>query len=338
MLRLKTAPTDRKPIVDAFGRAFRYLRVSVTDRCNLRCAYCMPADGVPLLRHQDILSYEEIAAIARAAVGLGVTSVRITGGEPLVRRNLVRLIELLREIAGLDDISMTTNAALLSAPAASLARAGLKRVNVSIDSLDPQEYAAITRGGDLGAALAGLEAALGAGLSPVKVNAVMALCREDAELRRWVRSFVDLAHKLPVHVRFIELMPRDDLGAALHTNAGLPEIIRGLGATPARDMVPGAGPARYWRLDGALGLLGLIAPMNEPFCDRCNRLRLTARGQLRSCLFSAPDIDLMPLLRPEVDTAAISEALLHTWRGKARARGSSVLGAGNRASMCQIGG
>jgi cyclic pyranopterin phosphate synthase len=337
VLRLKTTPADHRPIVDSFGREFRYLRISVTDRCNLRCTYCMPAAGVPLLRHEDILTYEEIAAVARAAVALGVTSVRITGGEPLVRRDLVRLVKLLRGIAALDDISMTTNALLLPSVAASLARAGLNRVNVSIDSLEPQEYAEITRGGDLHAALAGVEAALGAGLEPVKMNAVTAVPRDDDGLRRWAGLFVDLARRLPVHVRFIELMPTGIMGAAACAN-GLAEIIRALGATPATGEIPGAGPARYWRLEGALGLLGLIAPMSEPFCDRCNRLRLTARGELRSCLFSAPELDLMPVLRPKVDAAAISDALFRAWRGKRRARGSSVVGAADRASMCQIGG
>ncbi|UCH35610.1 MAG: GTP 3',8-cyclase MoaA [Armatimonadota bacterium] len=335
---MTSTDSSKPPILDSFNRAFRYLRVSVTDRCNLRCRYCMPPEGIRLLRHEDILTYEEIAAVVRAAVGLGVTSVRITGGEPLVRRDLAGLVALLRDIEGPADISLTTNGALLAGAAAPLARAGINRVNVSIDSLDPTEYAAITRGGDLGAALAGLNAALEAGLSPVKVNAVMLGRSGGEELRDWMASFLDLARRLPLHVRFIELMPMIEGAPSACGGPAAADVITALGATPAGNVVAGAGPARYWQLDGAPGSVGLIAPLSEPFCDRCNRLRLTARGEIRKCLFSAPDIDLMPVLRPRIEPHAIGQALCRAWVTKPQ--GGERLPSGDvvRASMCQIGG
>ena len=324
-------------VVDAHGRALRYLRVSVTDRCNLRCRYCMPPQGIQMLQHEDIITYEEIASVARAAASIGVTSVRITGGEPLVRRGVVQLVEMLRGVPGLTDLSMTTNATLLAPAAESLARAGLNRVNISLDSLDPAQYAAITGGGDLRAALDGLEAALAAGLTPVKVNAVMLGGRDDNELRRWMEPFVKLAHRLPVHIRFIELMPVGGMTAGVVCGGAAIEAMRAFGAEPANDFVTGAGPARYFRLDGALGSLGLIAAMSDPFCDRCNRLRLSARGRVRSCLFAPPALDLMPLLRPRADVAAIARALSKCWRAKPSSRARPASDAAD-ASMCQIGG
>jgi cyclic pyranopterin phosphate synthase len=329
---------DHRPISDAHGRQLRYLRVSVTDRCNLRCRYCMPEHGIPLMRHEDILAYEEIAAVARAGAALGVTSVRITGGEPLARRGIVNLVALLHEIEGIADLSMTTNGTLLAPVAPALARAGLHRVNVSIDSLDPVEYAAITRGGDLDCAMAGVEAALAAGLEPVKVNAVMLASAQDDGLRRWMEPFADLVRGLPVHVRFIEPMPLGDMTAREGCGLQAVQALESFGAQPASDVIRGAGPARYWRLDGSPGSLGLIAPLSDPFCDRCNRLRLTPRGEVRSCLFASPDADLMPLLRPRVNAAAIAEALSRCWRSKAPAGKSHMRSAGATASMCQIGG
>jgi len=342
--------TDPQPITDAHGRHLRYLRVSITDRCNMRCRYCMPPEGIRRLNHADILTYEEIASVARAAVGLGVTSVRLTGGEPLVRRNLIDLVRLLRAIPGLDDLSMTTNGALLAAVAESLERAGLDRVNISIDGLNPDRYAAITRGGDLTDALAGMRAALAAGLQPVKINAVMVgadgepadasgAAESDGALRRWMARYIDLARELPVHVRFIELMP---IGRAPHQfpfGDMATAIIEDVGGQPVTQPMAGAGPARYWRLDGSAGTIGLITPVSRPFCDRCNRLRLTANGELRPCLFGVLGVDLKPLLRPRVDMAALRQAIAGAWLAKPAARHDfNLAGATEHASMCQIGG
>jgi cyclic pyranopterin phosphate synthase len=337
---------------DAHGRVLRYLRVSVTDRCNLRCGYCMPAEGISPLRRQDILRYEQVAAVVQAAVGLGVTSVRITGGEPLVRRGIANLVRLLAQIPGLADLSMTTNGILLPAAAQELADAGLQRVNISIDSLDPTEYAEITRGGDLRAALDGVHAALAAGLQPVKVNAVI-LDRDD--LGPWIESFIALARRLPVHVRFIERMPVAECAPGEPAGAEVEHTLESLGAvkappTGARSphraalatsggVAPeGAGPARYWRLPGSSGLIGLIAPMSAPFCDRCNRLRLTARGELRRCIFCAPDIDLRPWLTATLDPDGLAAALAQAWMTRPPGRGSPMPAAPGRTSMCQIGG
>ena len=330
--------SNRKPITDSCGRELRYLRVSVTDRCNLRCRYCMPPQGIPLLRHEDILSYEHIAAVARAAVTLGVTSVRITGGEPLVRRGITNLVRLLGDIDGLDDLSMTTNGILLAPIAQSLAQAGLRRVNISIDSLDPDEYADITRGGDLRAALDGVRAAFDAGLTPVKVNAVLFDHHPNDDLRRRISPFVELARALPVHVRFIEHMPIGGPRVRAPGNGAITRIMQALGAAPADAVVPGAGPARYWRLDGAPGSLGLIAPMSDPFCDRCNRLRLTALGELRRCVFSSPDVDLRSLLGSHADAHALAAAIARAWLTRPPGRGSFAPQAPVPASMCQIGG
>jgi cyclic pyranopterin phosphate synthase len=337
-------------MTDAHGRELRYLRVSVTDRCNMRCRYCMPPEGIKRLNHADVLTYEEIGAVARAAVGLGATSIRLTGGEPLVRRGITELVRLLHDASGVNDLSMTTNGALLGPAAESLKRAGLDRVNISVDSLDPDGYAAITRGGDLDRALAGMHAALAAGLQPVKINAVMVGADGDpanpsagAEsgdaLHRWMAPFVDLARTLPVHVRFIELMPvgravrRSPLGAAATS------IIEDFGGRPVDRPVVGAGPARYWRLDGCAGTLGLIAPVSEPFCYRCNRLRLTAAGELRPCLFGMPGVSAMPMLRPRVDMAALGQAIARAWLSKPAARRDfDLAGTEADASMCQIGG
>jgi cyclic pyranopterin phosphate synthase len=327
-----------QPITDSCGRELRYLRVSVTDRCNLRCRYCMPPQGIPLLRHEDILSYEHIAAVARAAVTLGVTSVRITGGEPLVRRGITNLVRLLRDIDGLDDLSITTNGILLASAAQPLARAGLRRVNISIDSLDPDQYADITRGGDLRAALDGVRAALDAGLTPVKVNAVVFDHHRDDDLRRRMSPFVELARALPVHVRFIEQMPIGGPQISAPGDGAIARIMQALGAASPDAVVPGAGPARYWRLDGAPGSLGLIAPMSDPFCDRCNRLRLTALGELRRCIFSSPDVDLRPLLGSRADARALAAAISRAWLTRPPGRGSFAPEAPAPASMCQVGG
>lgn len=337
---------DHEPITDTYGRELRYLRVSVTDRCNMRCRYCMPPEGIRRLSHADILTYEEIASVTRAAVELGVTSVRLTGGEPLVRRNLVDLVRLLRAVSGLDDLSMTSNGALLAPVAGSLACAGLGRVNISIDSLDPAEYAAITRGGDLTDALAGMRAALAAGLQPVKINAVMAgpdsqpAAPSSADtVHRWMEPFIDLSRTLPVHVRFIELMPIGQAAREFPLGETATAIIEREGGKPTSEPVVGAGPARYWRLDGGAGTLGLIAPVSRPFCDRCNRLRLTANGDLRPCLFGVPAVDLKPLLRPRVNVAALRQAITGTWLAKPAARHDfNLAGATEHASMCQIGG
>jgi len=301
------------PLVDALGRTITYLRVSVTDRCNLRCQYCMPAEGVPGQRHDDILRYEEIERIVRAAAGLGVWKVRLTGGEPLVRKDLPSLVRLLRDVPGVREITMTTNATLLDRHAQELADAGLDRVNVSLDTLDPTQYAAITRCGNVEDALRGLEAAEAAGLTPIKVNSVVARGMNDGAL-------VDLARltlKRPWSVRFIEWMPLNGDAAqcaegfipAAETRATLERSLGPLSPVEDTRAERGLGPAVYYRLPGAAGTIGFISAVSQHFCAACNRLRLTADGRLRLCLLADDEVDLRALVRAGADQAAIQRAL-----------------------------
>ncbi len=281
---------------DSFQRPVNYLRISVTDRCNLRCVYCMPAEGIPLAAHSDILSYEEISTVARAAAELGIVKVRLTGGEPLVRTGLTGLVAMLSRIEGIDDISLTTNAELLEGHAADLKDAGLRRVNVSLDSLRADRFRRITRVGNLDRVLRGIEAARSAGLVPVKTNTVVIRGTNDDE----VIDFARLTQERDWHVRFIEYMPfangghqPDDL---LVTVAEMKERIEALGSLEP-TFGSGGGPARYFRLPEARGSIGFISPVSEHFCQACNRLRLTADGKLRPCLFSDDEVDLREPMR-----------------------------------------
>ena len=300
--------------LDAYNRPISYLRISVTDRCNLRCVYCMPPEGVVCRPHEEILRYEEIETVVRAAAELGISKIRLTGGEPLVRLGIVDLVRNLARIPGVDDLAMTTNGILLSRYAADLAEAGLQRVNVSLDTLRPERFRRITRLGRLEDVLAGMEAARRAGLEPIKINTVVIRGMNDDEA-------VDLARKTMEagwNVRFIELMPvgngvlaDGDWRERVVTAAEIREKIEAaLGELEPAKMSTGGGPARYYRLPGAKGTLGFITPISEHFCYRCNRLRLTADGQLRPCLLSDREIDLRTPLRQEADVAQIKELLL----------------------------
>ncbi len=288
-------------LVDVRSRPIDYLRISVTDRCNLRCIYCMPPEGVPLCSHSSILRYEEIETIVRVAVAWGIRRVRLTGGEPLVRQGIVDLVDRLANVPGIVDLSMTTNGVLLSRYARLLARAGLDRINISLDTLLPERYRRISRLGRLEDVLSGIDAALEAGLAPTKINTVIMRGVNDDEVMAFAKKTVCEGW----NVRFIELMPigrnriLDGTWSAQLVTAA--EIRRAIEATcgplEAVEAEAGGGPARYRRLRGARGILGFIAPTSEQFCDRCNRLRLTADGQLRPCLLSNVEIDVRTPLR-----------------------------------------
>ncbi len=305
---------------DSFKRPISYLRVSLTDRCNLRCVYCMPEEGVPLLRHNDILRYEEIVRIVRLAVEMGIHHVRLTGGEPLVRQDVVDLVAELSTIPGLDDLSMTTNGMLLSRYAKALAKAGLKRVNISMDTLKPERFKRITRLGSLDKMLDGREAALAAGLKPVKINTVVVRGLNDDEV-------VDLARltlQPDWHLRFIEVMP---LGDGVHWAGdgmvSMKEVRAKIEAefgplTPSRGTGVGIGPARYYRLPGAQGTLGFISPVTEHFCFSCNRLRLTSNGLILPCLLSNLAFDLRTPLRQGADDEMLREIFRQAVRSKPR--------------------
>jgi cyclic pyranopterin phosphate synthase len=283
---------------DSFHRPVNYLRISVTDRCNLRCVYCMPLEGIPLMSHADILSYEEICTVTRAAADLGIVKVRLTGGEPLVRAGLTTLVAMIAEIEGIDDISLTTNAVLLERYADELKKSGLHRVNISLDSLHKDRYRRITRIGNLDDVLRGIEAARQAGLNPVKTNTVVIRGINDDEVLDFARLTIDDEW----HVRFIEYMPFSNgdeyRGDQLVTVSEMRERIGALGELEP-TFESGGGPAKYFRLPGARGTIGFISPVSEHFCRACNRLRLTADGKLRPCLFSDNEIDLREPLRQE---------------------------------------
>jgi cyclic pyranopterin phosphate synthase len=282
-------------MIDAHGRKINYLRLSVTDRCNLRCRYCMPAEGVPWLPHGEILSYEEMVLVARTAVSLGIEKIRVTGGEPLVRKGILDFLSRLAGIPGLRQLVLTTNGLLLPEMAESLKTAGVQRLNISIDSLVPENFRRITRGGDVSRVLSGIAAAEAAGF-PIKLNMVVMRGINDHE----VVDFAALSLDKPYAVRFIEFMPS---GADTDWQSrGIPgqEILDRISKRFVFDDIERgelAGPARESRIRGAAGTIGVITPVTGHFCDGCNRIRVTASGMARGCLFSRTETDLKPILR-----------------------------------------
>jgi len=291
---------------DSFQRPIDYLRISVTDRCNLRCIYCMPAEGIHLLAHEDILSYEEIYTVAEAAAELGIKKVRITGGEPLVRAELPKLVQMLAQIAAIDDISLTTNGILLAHYAAELQSAGLRRVNVSLDTLKSDRFKYITRCGNLGDVLEGIEVAKSVGLNPTKINVVVMSGINDDEL-------LDFAAKTITeewHVRFIEHMPfgEDALASSFVPVDEMRQRLAVLGELEPCSF-KGNGPAKYFRLPQANGTIGFITPVSEHFCFHCNRIRLTSDGKLRPCLLSEEEIDLRQPLRSGISSTELKRLI-----------------------------
>ena len=307
-------------MIDRYDRNINYLRVSVTDLCNLRCTYCMPREGVSPIDHAEILRYEEIFRIIRIAAGEGITKVRITGGEPLVRKGVVEFIASLQQIPELADLTLTTNGLLLSDYANQIFQAGVHRINISLDSLNPAKYRAITRGGDLEAVLAGIRKAEAIGFSPIKINIVGIKGFNDNE----IEDFALLSLEHPYQIRFIELM---SLGEAAIENDGrfldndqIKERIEALGTLEAVDGQgrTNAGPARIYRLAGGKGEIGFISPVSRHFCLSCNRLRLTADGHLRACLLSDDETDLKTPLRAGADDGEIGALIRLAIVGKPR--------------------
>lgn len=279
---------------DTLGRNINYLRISVTDRCNLRCMYCMPEEGICKKEHQDILSLEEIYEVVKECSKLGISKVRITGGEPLVRKGLTDLISKISRLEGIKELALTTNGVLLEKYASELKEAGLSRVNVSLDTMNEEKYSYITRGGKLRDVMNGIEAAEGVGLQPVKLNTVLIGGFNDDE----IEDFVELTTKRPIDVRFIELMP---IGQAGHwskkhfiSNSVILDRVKELIPVIAEDP---SSPAKYYKLPGAMGKVGLINPISHAFCGNCNRIRLTADGKLKPCLHSEDEIDVRAAIR-----------------------------------------
>ena len=326
-------------MVDGFGRRIEYLRISVTDKCNLRCVYCMPEEGLPWLRRSDLLSYEEITEIVRAMAAMGLRRVRITGGEPLLRRDLATLIRELRALPEIDDIALSTNAVLLAEHAEELRDAGVNRLNVSLDSLRPERIDAIARRpGSAERIFAGLEAAERVGFSPIKINCVVMRGRNDDELV----EFAEITRSRPWHVRFIELMPTGaNLDLSQDETVPAEEILRRIGALGELAPVQGPrgnGPARYFAFPGAAGTIGVITPMSHNYCDRCNRMRLTADGQLRPCLFGALQTNLRDPLRRGDPIEPLIRSTLHVKPERHFLVAGSDKGSGGLVALSEVGG
>lgn len=299
---------------DQYEREISYLRVSITDRCNLRCTYCMPKEGLSHIGHDDILRYEEIHRVVRIAAGLGISKVRITGGEPLVRRGVTKFIASLRDIPELKEINLTTNGILLDHFAEALFTAGIRRINISLDSLNAEKYARITGGGDIRAVLRGVQKVREFGFSPIKINIVAIKGMNDDEILDFARLTLDN----PYQIRFIELMPLGHVGNENNgrylSNALVREQIESLGPLePVCDPGNGSnGPARICRLRGGAGEIGFISPVSCRFCSTCNRLRLTADGHLRACLLSDDETDLKGALREDCSDEKIEDLIKGT--------------------------
>ena len=296
-MALETIDLTSLQLADQFNRPITYLRVSVTDKCNLRCGYCMPPQGLPWLPKDDVLTYEEIARIVSAAASAGVRSIRLTGGEPLVRRDLAALVRALRAIPGIEDIALSTNGLLLCDQLEALVAAGLNRVNISLDTLRPDRFEAIARRPGLQRVLDAVDASLAAGLHPVKINCVVMRGHNDDEVADLARLTLGRA----VYVRFIEVMPvHENVALQAQAYVSSDEILERIAQSaplhPA-DGPGGNGPARYFAFEGAKGAVGIISPLSHDYCDRCNRVRLTADGRLRLCLFGDQHVDLRTPLR-----------------------------------------
>jgi GTP 3',8-cyclase len=303
-------------LIDTFGRVHNNLRISVTDRCNIRCTYCMP-ETVRFLPRADLLTFEEIERVVRVAGTLGVDKIRLTGGEPLVRRDLPKLVARLAAVPGIKDVGLTTNGILLAPMARALRDAGLRRINVSLDTMDPARFRELTRRDGWEQVIEGILAAKSAGFDPVKVNAIAikGVTEDD------VIPLGEFAREHGLELRFIEYMPLDagnlwERGKVLLAGEILERLAAGIGPlSPAPNQDPRAPAMDYDYLDGR-GRVGLIASVSRPFCGSCNRLRLTADGKLRNCLFALDEADLRPILRPVADDEALARALRASVLGK----------------------
>ena len=315
---------------DTYGREISYLRLSVTELCNLRCRYCMPEDGVFKKRHEDMLTHEEMVLAVKAAASLGITKLRITGGEPLVKPDIVPLCREMAQIEGIRELCMTTNGTLLPRLAAPLREAGVDRLNISLDTLDGSKYRRITRRGELSQALQGIEAALREGFRKIKINAVLIGGFNDDE----IPALAELTRRYPVDVRFIEMMPMYDSGD-FGPEAFIPYTVVTERLPELEPAAADGGVAKLYRLPGAQGNIGLISPVSAHFCSGCNRLRLTADGKLKPCLHSSAEYPIKGLDKAGM-TAVMQEAIL----GKPEWHG--LLDYANRSqsarSMNRIGG
>ena len=325
-------------MIDKHSRKISYLRVSVTDLCNLRCVYCMPAGGSELSRKEEILSLEEILKLIKHGVSLGVNKIRITGGEPLVRKGITSLIRKISEISGINDIALTTNGVFLKEFASELKSSGLSRLNISLDTMREDRFHDITRGGNIADVFDGVEAVLKAGFKGTKMNAVVMRGDNDDE----IHDFVKYIMERDIELRFIELMASGwkdmvDEDRFMPTSE-IMERVREVGELVPDKQRVGGGPATIYRIKGALGSIGFISAVSKPFCKTCNRLRLTSDGKLRSCLLSGGDVDIKGILRSSnLDEIEMQDKLTDAFLRVTDMK--PVVHSGrNRAVMNQIGG
>ena len=320
-------------LVDGFGRTIDYLRISITDHCNLKCTYCTPFSGRSHLKRSEILTYEEMLKVARAAAAIGITKIRITGGEPLVRKGVVEFCRMLSEIDGLKSLALTTNGIYLQEMAEPLFKAGVRRINVSLDTLRPERFEKITGHNWLDRVLDGIKCAEQIGMHPIKINTVVMRGINDDEIADLARLTLDK----PYHVRFIELMPTDNSACGNYESLFIPveEFMKRIHQIDCVQIEPATdsyGPARLCRLPGAIGKVGFIAPISWHFCGSCNRLRLTADGKIKTCLFSREEIDIKTPLR----TGATQNDIISIFRRAVAQKPSGhQLNAKNHQNACQ---
>ena len=326
-------------MIDQFGRTVCYLRVSVTDKCNLRCVYCMPLEGLDWLKREEILTYEEIAEVVRTMAGMGLERVRITGGEPLIRRDLSDLVKMIADVPEIEDLSLSTNAVLLADQAEALKQAGVQRLNISLDSLQADRVDAISRRpGSYSKIMEGLDAAEEVGFAPLKINVVLIRGQNDDE----IEDFARITRERPWHIRFIELMPTGaNLDLSANSFVSCADALRRVRKIEQLEPVDGPfgnGPATYYRFPGAPGTVGVITPMSHNYCDRCNRMRLTASGQLRPCLFGDIETNLRDPLRAGQDLRPLIEETLRIKPERHYLIQGSAAGSGGLVALSQTGG
>ncbi len=324
---------------DSYGREINYLRVSITDRCNLRCRYCMPEEGIKKVDHYDILSLEEIARLIKIACSLGIKKVRLTGGEPLIRKNIVQMVRDIAVLPGIDDLALTTNGILFSDMAVELKQAGLNRVNFSMDTMVGEKFKYITRGGNLEKVSEAVFRALELSMEPVKINTVVIKGFNDSE----IMDFAALAYKYPLHIRFIEFMPIGDLlfwnQEKLISVDEIKSKIEQEYELYEGSKIEGNGPAKYYHMQGGLGTIGFISPMSNHFCGSCNRIRMTADGSLRGCLYENAEVNLKSALLDGASDQELKNLFIKTIKNKApRHQMNSGWGSENERKMYQIGG
>jgi cyclic pyranopterin phosphate synthase len=333
----KGADNSETVMKDRFDRRIKYLRVSLTDRCNFKCTYCRPETAENMC-HADLLTFEETLRVVSLMVGLGINKVRLTGGEPLVRKNADRLVKMIADIDGIEDLAMTTNAVFLDKYARPLKEAGLNRVNVSLDTLDPARFKELTCGGDLSEVLRGIEAAVSAGLTPIKLNTVVMKGFNDLELP----AIIDYAAERGFTVRFIEFMPMSNGLDWEKSYLSTEEILKRPEVRERLDLdskpIQFNTASLYIPLKGGKGEVGLITPMSKRFCDICNRLRLTADGRVRSCLPTDKDVDIKEALRSGASDAELIELIRRAVLLKPEVGEYNFTETGHDKSMVEIGG